>query len=254
MKLRYTSLQVDTGVAEESTPFDPAIDLSGSPVIACALHSQVACVAAAFKQAARGRRLTYVMTDGGALPLALSDLVADLRAAALLDATVTCGHAFGGDHEAVNLYSALQVANAVTEADAIVVGMGPGSVGTGGGTAFSGMEVAAILDAACAMRARPIVTVRYSDADERTRHRGVSHHTLTALQHTMARALVAVPAGHTHVEFGDHDVVEVAVPEMGELLAGYGLVVSTMGRGFGTDPGFFRYAGAAGVAAAQLLG
>ena len=47
------------------------------------------------------------MTDGAALPLALSDLVATLRDRDLVDTTITCGHAFGGDHEAVSVFSAL---------------------------------------------------------------------------------------------------------------------------------------------------
>ena len=254
MKLRYTSLQVDTGVAEELGPFSPAASLSGTPVVACALHSQVACVAVAFKHIAPNLRLTYVMTDGGALAIALSDLVVELCERGLLDATITCGHAFGGDHEAINLYSALEVADSMTGADAIVVGMGPGSVGTGGGTGFSGMEVSHIVDAAAAVHARPIVTIRYSDADARERHRGTSHHTITALEHMNTRALVAVPVGGSPTDIGDHDVVEVDVPDMRELLAAHGLTVTTMGRGPEADPGFFRYAGAAGVAAARLLG
>ena len=45
MKLRYTSLQVDTGAAEEEHP-RPAVDLDGMPVVACTLHSQVGVVAA----------------------------------------------------------------------------------------------------------------------------------------------------------------------------------------------------------------
>jgi hypothetical protein len=254
MKLRYTSLQVDTGAAEELGPFHPTTDLSATPVVACALHSQIACVAVAFKHLAPRRRLTYVMTDGGALAIALSELVVELSERGLLDATITCGHAFGGDHEAINLYSALEVAASMTGADAIVVGMGPGSVGTGGGTGFSGMEVSHIVDAATALRARPIVAIRYSDADARQRHRGASHHTMTALEHANTRALVAVPAGAARPDIGDHDVVEVEVPDMGALLAAHGVTVTTMGRPTEADPGFFRHAGAAGVAAAQLLG
>src|SRR4051794_17050926 len=106
MKLRYTSLQVDAGAGEEAHPDLPA-DLEGIPVVACGLHSQVAVVAAAARAAAPEARVTYVMTDGAALPLVLSDLVVDLRRAALLDATITSGHAFGGDLEAVSVPGAL---------------------------------------------------------------------------------------------------------------------------------------------------
>ena len=123
LKLRYTSLQVDTGVAEETHPDVPE-DLGGMPVVAIGVHSQLAPVAAAFREEAPGRRLVYVMTDAGALPLVLSDLVADLMDAGLLASTITAGQAFGGTIEAVNVASALTLARHVLEADAVVVGTG----------------------------------------------------------------------------------------------------------------------------------
>jgi hypothetical protein len=88
MKLRYTSLQVDTGAAEEH---DPEVDhaLDGTPVVVAGLHSQLPVVAAAAAAARPGCRVAYVMTDGGALPLALSDVVAELLERSLLVGTVT---------------------------------------------------------------------------------------------------------------------------------------------------------------------
>ena len=41
MKLRYTSLQVDTGAAEEHARRASPADLGGLPVVVCGLHSQV---------------------------------------------------------------------------------------------------------------------------------------------------------------------------------------------------------------------
>ncbi len=188
------------------------------------------------------------MTDSAALPLALSDLVADLCARGLLAATVTSGQAFGGDHEAVSVPSALQVAVACAGADAIVVAPGPGVVGTGSEYGFGGVEVASVVDAAAHLGGRPIVAVRYSDADGRDRHRGVSHHTVTALALAGCRPLVAVPRSSAqHPALGE--VVEVDVPD--DL--GYGSTTS-MGRSPGDDPGFFAYAAAAGALAARLLG
>ena len=224
LKLRYTSLQVDTGVAVEGDA-----DLGGKPVVACDLHSQLAPVALAFAEAAPGRRLSYVMTDSAALPLALSDLVADLVAQGVLGETITCGQAFGGQREAVNLHSALVLA----EGDAIVVAPGPGVVGTGSPLGFGGVEVAGVLDAASKLGGRPIVAVRYSEADVRERHRGQSHHTTTALELASHPAIAPVPPEGW------------AGPDVGR--------VTTMGRTQAEDPEFFRYAGAAGLAAAQLL-
>src|SRR5712691_5862832 len=113
MKVRYTSLQADVGSAEEHTAaLAEAESVDGMPVVVAGLHSQLAAIAAAFKAAASKKsrpqaRLAYIMTDGAGLPLALSDLVAVLRERGLVDATITCGHAFGGDHEAVSVLSAL---------------------------------------------------------------------------------------------------------------------------------------------------
>ena len=253
MKLRYTSLQADTGSAEELGPYYPPISLATSPVVACALHSQVACVAAVFRHLAPTRRLVYVMTDGGALPIAISDLVGGMRDAGLVAATVTCGHAFGGDFEAVNVYSGIETAFAMTGADAVVAGIGPGAVGTGTTIGHSGVDVATIVNATIGQNGRAIVSVRYSDADERFRHRGVSHHTVSALALARPGAIVPVPRGEPRFVAEGHDVVEVDVPDVRALLEAAGLEVTTMGRGPADDPGFFAYAGAAGAAAAALL-
>jgi hypothetical protein len=255
MKLRYTSLQTDVGAAEEELGRQVPEDLAGTPVVACELHSQVAVVAAAAADALAGRRLAYVMTDSGALPMAVSDVVAGLRTAGVLGVTVTCGQAFGGDHEAVTVASALQVARG-TGAEVVVVGPGPGVVGTDSRLGFSGLEVAGVVAAATLVGGRPVVAVRFSDVDPRDRHRGISHHTVTALGAAAHPALVPVPLGGAGLAAdldGRHTVVEVDVPDVGALLRRHRLDVTTMGRGPSDDPGFFRWAAAAGVAAAQLL-
>jgi hypothetical protein len=255
MKLRYTSLQADVGAAEEAPGYaPPPAGLAGTPVVACALHSQVGPVAATLAASRPGSRLAYVMTDGASLPLALSDLVADLCAAGLLTTTVTSGQAFGGDHEAVNLHSALEVAVAAG-ADVAVVAAGPGGVGTRTRLGFSGLEVASVIDAAALLGGRPVVAVRYSGADARARHRGVSDHTAASLWAAARRATVAVPRGEAPTVqpiAAHHAVVEVDVPDVAALLAEHGVEVETMGRSTADDPDFFRWAAAAGVAAAQL--
>jgi hypothetical protein len=261
MKLRYTSLQADTGVAEERHDVLP--DLRGCPVVVCGLHSQLAPVAAAIRAGRPGWRIAYVMTDAAALPLALSDLVAALVKAGLVDVTVTAGHAFGGDFEAVNTASALTVARHAGRADALVVAMGPGGVGTGTALGFGALEQAAILDAVAWLAGAPIACVRYSDADARTRHRGVSHHTVTVLARaTQASVLVPVPEGVPEVVDGlreagidgRHRVVTVPAPDVVGLLATAGIDATTMGRGADQEPGFFATAAAAGAAAASTEG
>ncbi|MFN2607889.1 MAG: DUF3866 family protein [Acidimicrobiales bacterium] len=255
MKLRYTSLQADVGAAEEAPGYSAPAGLGGAPVVACALHSQVACVAAALASVRPATCVAYVMTDAASLPLALSDLVPALVAAGLVAATVTCGQAFGGDLEAVTVHSALEVAVGAAGAEAVVVGPGPGAVGTASRLGFGGLEVAGVVDAAHRLGGRPVVAVRFSDADLRERHRGVSAHTVAALWAAERPAVVAVPRGAAHPLVEEpHRVREVEVGDVGALLAGFGLQVRTMGRSVADDPGFFRWAAAAGIVAAGMLG
>lgn len=266
IKARYTSLQTDVGSAEEH--FDPELadvdSIDGMPVVVAALHSQLPAVAVAFKDLRPDARLAYVMTDGAALPIALSDLVANLRDRDLVDATITCGHAFGGDYEAVSVYSALAVARHVVGADAAVVVMGPGIVGTGTRLGFSGIEVGPVLDAVAGLEGDPIACLRVSFADERPRHQGVSHHTLTTLR-VACRSRVTIPVptvgGADEARIRDdldaggistrHELVDVAPVDIVERLDAHGLRLTSMGRPAAADPVLFEAAAAGGVLAAR---
>jgi hypothetical protein len=265
IKGRYTSLQADVGSAEEMLEELAEVEsIDGMPVVAAALHSQLPAAAVAFKRRAPDARLAYVMTDGAGLPLALSDLAFALRERGLIDATVTCGHAFGGDYEAVSIFSALAVAKRAAGADAAVVAMGPGIVGTNTRLGFTGMEVGSILDAAAALEGQPIACLRVSFADPRSRHVGLSHHTRTALRVACReRVTVAVPRlggredERLRADLVDagidrrHDLVEVTPLDVLELLEQHGLNVVSMGRPAAEDPALFLAAGAAGELAAE---
>jgi len=267
MKARYTSLQTDVGSTEEHwAELADVTSINGMPVVAAALHSQVPAIAAAFKRARPELRLAYVMTDGAALPLALSDIVADLRDRALLDATITCGHAFGGDYEAVSVYSALAIACHIIHADAAIVAMGPGIVGTATRLGFSGIEVGPVLDAAAGLGGVPIACLRVSFADPRERHRGLSHHSATALTiATRGRALIPVPCVggdhertlraelHTTGLTERHELVDVEPAGAVELLESLGLHIVSMGRPAADDPVMFEAAAAAGITAAARV-
>lgn len=258
MKLRYTSLQFDAGTDELA---HPELDrpLGGVPVAVCSVHSQVATVAAAFAAAAPGRRLVYVMTDGASLPIVLSDLVAAMVERSLLAGTVTAGHAFGGDLEAVTVASALGLAAHVLHADAIVVGMGPGVVGTGTALGTTAVEVAGVLDTVDALEGVPILCLRASDGDPRERHRGISHHSRTALAlcHctpllAAAPELAAVPEIAAFSD-GVQLVDPGSGPDAAELFEQLDLHVTTMGRDVRQDPLFFSAAAAAGRLLAHQL-
>ncbi len=271
MKLRYTPFQIKVlAVEEEDHPgsalYRSTRDLAGMPVVAASLHSAVGPVAAAVKHlAGPGTRLFYLMTDGAALPAWFSRLVHELREKKLIDGTVTCGHAFGGDYEAVNVYSGLLWARAAG-ADLAVASMGPGIVGSSSEFGHTGLEQGEIVNAVNILGGRAIAVPRISFADVRERHRGLSHHTRTALGRVaLAPCTVPIPAlrgkkkSLVHKQLTDsgickkHRVVEVNTAAMPEIMASYGLMTTTMGRSFAEDPEFFHAAGAAGIYAAGLL-
>lgn len=267
MKLRYTSLQADTGSVEEHDgALGDATTIEGMPVVHCALHSQLAGAVTAFKERMPHARLAYVMTDGGALPLAISDLVATLRAKGLLDATVTAGHAFGGDHEAINVHSALAATRRVAGADVAVVSVGPGIVGTNTALGHTGLEAATVLDATTALEGVPIAALRVSFADHRERHQGVSHHSRTALGVACrSRVQVAVPLiGGVEEERIRADLKTSGIEERHDLISvdpgdvlgrfdDHGLSISSMGRPAAADPALHACAAAAGALAADTL-
>jgi Protein of unknown function (DUF3866) len=244
IKLRYTPLQHAVAVAEQGPDWDDSATLAGLPVVACLLHSQVALVAAAVKAATPTKRIAYVMTDSAALPLGFSKLVAQLRALGLLDVTLTCGQAFGGERECVTLPSALLAARTAESADVVIVGPGPGNAGTGTRYGFSGIEQAWALRVTTALGGRALCCLRASSADARPRHQGISHHSHTVL---------ALAGGHPEVGW-PHDLplpeglsasFLLADPEPGlALLQKNHLRVTSMGRTVEQDPLFFRVSAA----------
>jgi hypothetical protein len=268
MKLRYTPNQTDVLAVESQESVHHAVmrdadTLSGMPVVCCGLHSQVALVAAAVKQADPALRVAYCMTDDAALTLQLSDLVRASVAAGLIDITVSCGQAVGGQFEAVNLHSGLLAAQHVARADVAVVAIGPGVVGTATAFGHGGVAQGEALNAVAALRGTPIACLRVSFADARARHRGVSHHTLAALSRiALAPSKVAVPS--LPAEFLDS--IEESLDSAGVWMlhervdspAGMqippsmrGVEVRSMGRGMAEDPAFFAAAFAAGEIASR---
>jgi hypothetical protein len=236
------------------------------PVIVAGLHSQIAPAAAAVKALSPEQRIAYIMTDAAALPLALSELLPKLKAAELIDATITVGQAFGGDYEAVNVYSGLLAARAVVGAGVAIVSQGPGNVGTDTEWGFGAIAQGDHLNAVSVLGGLPVAVLRISFADPRPRHRGVSRQSLVALgKATLAESVVVVPEMESsrlelvRRQLDDEGITEqhevlLARGEAGiQMLADRSLEVKTMGRTVEEDPEFFLAAGAAGSVAAQGL-
>ena len=250
IKGRYTPSQLSVLTLEEQAQHAWMWDrnLDGLSVLAGQLHSQMIPVAAGLK-AAGCKKIAYVMTDAASLPMAFSNAVRSAKAAGLVDVTLTCGQAFGGDYETVTLHSALIAAKHLIEADAVIVCQGPGNAGTGTKYGFSGIEQASILDTAAALGGRPIAVARVSEGDKRARHQGISHHTLTSLRLVRSTCTVPLPAGVDGAEIDSRH--EIRVVDGGEQvidsLAGSNLPLSTMGRPIEKDRVFFVAAASAGL-------
>lgn len=264
MKLRYTPVQTSVDAVEQThaDELDRVVSLDGMPVIAAGLHSAVAPAAIAARAVDPSLRIAYVMTDGAALLMAFSETVPALRAAGLLDVTITAGQATGGEIEAISLFGALAAAKAVSRADITIVSMGPGNLGSGSRFGHASIEVAAIVNAVAAMEGAPIVAPRISFADARERHRGLSHHTITALSLTLARAQVTLPtltperAAEVRARLDEvserHTVLEIDLGLADTALKDSPVPLHSMGRTYEDDPDFFRAAAAAGAHAAAL--
>lgn len=269
MKLRYTPMQVKVlSVEEEKSPFRQemmeAESLAGIPVLVGTLHSMLAPLCLGLHK--EGLKLAYVMTDGAALPMAFSRTVDALQKEHLLAGTVTIGHAFGGDLEAVNIYSGLLAAKKVFAADVIIVTMGPGIVGTGTKWGFTGVEQGDILNAVDVLGGVPIAVPRISFSDSRQRHYGLSHHSITVLGRVCrAETIIPLPLleevklNHILGQLQNNGLAEnhvITIEDSAliiDLLKASKIPVSTMGRGIDDDQEFFLTLGAAAMTANCLV-
>jgi Protein of unknown function (DUF3866) len=267
VKMRYTPWQKNVMAVEApESPHQEKLrgreSMDVASVVACSLHSQIAGVAAGVKAQFPGATVGYLMTDGAALPLAWSRLVRQLKDAGLIDVTATCGHAFGGDIEAVNVFSGMAALDVVGGARVIIASMGPGGVGTGTTLGHSAMEQGQLINAAVAMRgAGAVACLRISFADERERHHGISHHTLSALEiAARERCTIAVPELPT-VQMsrvmddlkrldGLHDIEVIDGGPGVALLKEKGIRPTSMGRSLDEVPELFLAGAAAGRVAA----
>lgn len=283
IKLRYTPVQTGFSCLEEDPRYKrifnshPA-DLKNAPVVVCEVLSQTAPVAAMIKALVPKAKIALIVTDGAALPLQIADLVREMRERTLIDLTITCGQAFGGDHECVNIYSALLGAVKALKADIVIVSVGPGIIGTGTFYGHGAFEQAESLTAASRLKATAIGVLRASLKDKRERHRGISHHSVAVLEATARENIVwPYPSGESHTKQLETSSVsenskiikkltteihhlggsrlQKVVPKVAveTVFKSSGIAPETMGRGYEDDPIFFELAASAGAYAAKML-
>ena len=270
IKLRYSPLQRAVDAAEEQNApshelLQNAQSIQGMPAVCAELHSQMPLVAAAIKHQNPQISIAYLMNDAASLPMAVSDLVSQCTQAELINYTISCGQAFGGEYEAINLYSALLTARHVCEAQVAIVAPGPGVVGSDTVFGHSGIAQGEALNAVTVLEGKPIAPLRLSWNDLRKRHQGLSHHSATALGRVcLGKALIPLPGD---LDKQQSDELMGQLEDSGILnkhtletiqhdfsaISTRGIVVTTMGRGREEDPAFFSAAFAAGIQAARVV-
>ncbi len=230
MALPYTPGQVALRRGEEDGDLPESI--GGRPVVLCTVHSQVAPACAALA----GHRVAYVQVAGGALPVSLSDTIRVLKLRGLVGAAIAAAPCLDGDVDCVSTASAFTWA-AREGYQAIVCSVGPGIVGTGTFLGHGALALADAANVAGALGGKPILALRMSDRDPRSRHRGTSHHTQAV------RDLVCVELAFASPDEAPDDWQDACE----------GLPLSHMGRGPAEDEIFFRAAFAAGLEARKLV-
>ncbi len=252
MKMRYTPQQIKVlAVEEEDSPYHEIMkrveSLEGCIVAIGELHSMLLPFLAAHSQLVE-RKPAFLMYGGAALTADISDSL--LLAEQWLTGSVTAGEVYGGDLEAMSIYSGLLAARHVFGSETILALPGPGHAGTGTPFGFAGLSALEVIHAVYSLGGRPVYIPRISFADLRQRHRGISHHSLRIMSLALCPLIVPIPelAGeekiHLEKQIGeiDHQVWIVSRKEIDELKRKtYSLVpeVKTMGRGWKEDQAFF---------------
>jgi Protein of unknown function (DUF3866) len=260
MKLNYTSIQHPIGPVEEKSVFlMSAIRSKGTPLCVgvLPLHGHLPPAAWAAAQAAPGLRVGYVQTGGGALPGSFSRDVKHLRERDLLAGHIMAAPSYGGEHEALSTVGAIDAA-AKLGWDAILVGPGPGIIGSDTVYGHGGMAALDSAHASLSLGLPTLISPRLSSSDPRERHLHLSHHTATVLELLLGGVEVAMPDIDAPGSTEAKDLLTKAAGERHQLrpapadLKGYAatdLPTTTMGRRLSEDPLFF----AAPLAAGYLL-
>lgn len=186
IKMKYTQSQMRFRTIEEFSDykelFNSPQDLGGKPLVVTTLHSMVPVIAGTIKYLDFKRKVVCIYTYGGALNSDFSKSLRELKSKRIISSVITCGECFGGDFEAVNIYTALIFAYMELKCDVAVVVCGPGVAGTGTYYGFSTMEMIMPLYAGENLNLKAILSPRISFADKRERHYGISMQTMAILK------------------------------------------------------------------------
>jgi hypothetical protein len=258
MKLNYTSLQHPVEPVERPKSWFESPDMEDKgttrlpPVLVLPLHGHLAPAAWAAAQVAPGLRVGYVQTGGGALPGSFSRDVKQLRDRGLLAGHITAAPSYGGEHEALSTVGALDAAAGLNW-DAVLVGPGPGVIGSDTAYGHGGMSALDNAHAALSLDLPTLLSPRLSSSDPRDRHQGLSHHTSTVLDLLLAPVDIPVPEEALDLFSADSKHRLHPVPVDLSQYERSGLPNKTMGRSLADDPLFFKAPLAAGSFLARSL-
>ncbi|MFC5714109.1 DUF3866 family protein [Thalassorhabdus alkalitolerans] len=261
MKARYlpsqhSVLSVDDPEHPDHWIFQQPFTLKGKKILLAELHSMIPVLVGALIALSPKSKIGVVLSDEASLPLNMSSHLSVMKDWEGVK-TITVGQAFGGKEEATTIPNALQWLSVKYNADYMIISMGPGTTGTNTPWGFSGLSLANWSNLVGALEGIPVWTARISFQDERKRHRGISHHTLTPLQDfTLAYSFLALPylAKEKHqvlyqqssllMKKNKHiKVLWQAVDELElkwkEWKKDYPLSLTTMGRPIEDDPPFY---------------
>ena len=247
VKARYTPLQsMVLGVDEQDSPHHELLARGRRPRPGCRSSSPTCTPPCrrCWPGCASGRRharVAYVMTDGGALPLGFSRTVSALARGRLARlAPSRSGRRYGGDLEAVNVHTGLLAARHVrARATSPSWPRGPGNLGTGTRWGFSGTAAGEAVNAAATLGGRRGgLAAGLARPTPRARHRGVSHHSLTAYGR-VALAPADVPVPLLPGAFGERVRAQAAqlVADSGGRLRRCDVAGGRPRRGPGAQPG-----------------
>jgi len=260
MKARYlpsqlSVLSIEAQESEYHDIFKRSFSLDEKPILLAELHSMIPIVYTSLKARANNMTLTIIISDEASIPIVMSEHLRVMKQDPLIK-TISIGQAFGGDMEAVNLQTALQYAHEIMS-DVILVTLGPGVVGTGTKYGYSGMVLAQWANIVGKLGGKPVWIPRISFADQRERHVGISHHTLTPLvEFTYATSYLPIPILQeservrveeqlTALKDTMHQVVPVSLDDAfisscQTEMDNYPLPIKTMGRTYYDDRAFFH--------------
>ncbi|MFA9556056.1 DUF3866 family protein [Evansella sp. AB-rgal1] len=200
MKARYlgdqhSSLTIESPESRTHQMFHQKLDLQGRKVLLCELHSMLPIVWFILQSQEVNIPLLVVLSDEASLPLAMSKHLTYLQEMDKFE-SISTGQAFGAQKESINIVTALQYFHETHEEGIILITLGPGIVGSSTRYGFSSLSQGNWANMIGALGGTPIWIPRLSGADERERHQGISHHTITPLTElTLTKSILPLPSG-----------------------------------------------------------